>query len=190
MTGGVSAFCPITDRRQKPRGNSFSQRVELFKLFRVLSLGERWLHHGCSLLSLLTAGEPTDGLNAPTPCPRPSSRFEGAPRVGLLLEQVAPPAGRCTGPSGTDADSFGYQSSVGGERTTRTTLTRSAHGCTDSPCSLPKSPGSQDCCQQARLAAAVSSRCEAQVAALLRRRPYRMCSHGLVAWVGAGRGHR
>ena len=52
----------------------------------------------------------------------------------MLLEWVPVPARRCSEPSGTTAEGIGYQSSVGGERTTRTTLTLSAHGCTVSQC--------------------------------------------------------
>ena len=44
-------------------------------------------------------------------------------------------AGRCSEPSGTEAEGTGYQFSVGGALTTRTTLTRSAHGCAVIQCS-------------------------------------------------------
>ena len=51
------------------------------------------------------------------------------------LQANAGLAEQMTEPSGTAAEGIGYQSSVGGERITRTTLTLSAHGCTVSQCS-------------------------------------------------------
>ena len=86
----------------------------------------------CSLLSLLhsSASLPT-GCNSPDPLPE-AVQQGSRERHGSACcwSRFAPPAGRCSEPSGTEAEGIGYQSSVGGERTTRTTLTRSAHGCT------------------------------------------------------------